>query len=202
MNCVIVRRECRYRGWFTVDAYDITHDCFDGGTMSVRRELLERGDSVGVVLYDPDAWQVLLLEQFRVGPMARGDRPWLVEIVAGVIDPGETAEEAARREALEEAGYAVGRLRRLGAPRWYPSPGACSEQVTLFLAEVARDRPARDDLGVPEEGEDIRRRWVAVEEAMAMVADGRINSALPIIALQRAFGVPPLVGAAAGRGEP
>ncbi len=188
MKHAVTRREQCYRGWFSVDAYEITHDRFDGGSLSVRREVLERGDSVGVLLYDPAVHQVLLLEQFRVGPMVRGADPWLTEIVAGMIDAGETPEEAARREALEEAGYEVRALRPLGAPRWYPSPGACSEQITLFLAEVARDRPQREQLGIAGEGEDIRRRWVAISEAMAMVADGRINSALPIIALLLAFG--------------
>ncbi len=188
MRFSVRQRSACYRGWFAVDAYEIRHDRFDGGTMEVRRELLERGNSVGVLLYDPACDSVLLLEQFRIGPAARGEHPWLVEIVAGMIDDGETAEESARREALEEAGYLPQELHPLGAPRWYPSPGACSEQITLFMAEVDSGKPQRDRLGVADEGEDIRRRWVSRSEAMAMVADGRINSALPIMALLLAFG--------------
>jgi len=188
MKYTVRQQSCCYRGWFAVDAYEITHDRFDGGTLSVRRELLERGNSVGVLLVDSARDCVLVLEQFRIGPMARGDHPWLVEIVAGMIDDGETAEQAAQREALEEAGYLPSQLKRLGAPRWYPSPGACSEQITLFIAEVDSSRPQRDSLGIADEGEDIRRRWLPKNEVMAMVADGRINSALPIMALLLAFG--------------
>jgi len=188
MHYTITQRSRCYQGWFTVDAFEITHDRFDGGTMAVRRELLERGNSVGVLLTDPARDSVLLLEQFRIGPMARDAEPWLIEIVAGMIDEGETAEQAAQREALEEAGYAPKRLRALGAPRWYPSPGACSEQITLFVAEVDSSKPQRNQLGMQDEGEDIRRRWVTRSDAMAMVTDGRINSALPIMALLLAFG--------------
>ncbi|MDQ6963330.1 MAG: NUDIX domain-containing protein [Mariprofundales bacterium] len=188
MRHIVKQRSRCYQGWFTVDAYEVTHDRFNGGTMSVRRELLERGDSVGVLLIDSERDTVLLLEQFRIGPMVRSDRPWLIEIVAGMVDDGESVEEAAYRESLEEAGYAPKTLRPLGAPNWYPSPGACSEQITLFLADVDSSRPQNNQLGVQDEGEDIRRYWVSRSEAMAMVADGRINSALPMLAMLLAFG--------------
>ncbi|MDQ6951822.1 MAG: NUDIX domain-containing protein [Mariprofundales bacterium] len=176
-----------HQGRFTLQELELSHDRFGGGQLRIKRELFERGDAVGVLLYDSAIDTVLLLEQFRIGPVARGDTPWLIEIVAGIIDDGESAAEAARREALEEAGYLPQQLHTLGQ-RWYPSPGACSERITLFAAEVDSSQPQGKGGGVAEEAEDIRRRWVPRHEALAMVADGRINSALPMLALLLAFG--------------
>ncbi|MDX8409204.1 MAG: NUDIX domain-containing protein [Mariprofundales bacterium] len=187
MKVTLHHQSTLYQGRFTLQELELSHDRFDGGKLRVKRELFERGDAVGVLLYDPAADTVLLLEQFRVGPIPRGDQPWLVEIVAGIIDDGESAEEAARREAVEEAGYLPTRLQPLAA-RWYPSPGACSERITLFAAAVDSSHPQGDGGGVVMESEDIRHRWVSRQEALAMVSDGHINSALPILALLLAFG--------------
>ncbi len=182
-----------WRGFFRLDAFTVTHDRFDGGCQRVVREHLERGDAVAVLLHDPARDQVLLIEQFRIGPAVRPDTEekdaWLIEIVAGMIDEGESPEDCARRECIEEAGYDPGRLKPLG---WYYStPGGSSERIYLFLGEVDSRRPCAVGGGVAHEHEDIRVFWVGRARAMEWVARGRINSAPPMLALLLAFGGAP-----------
>ncbi len=190
MRFRILNHEPLYRGFFRLDAWTIEHDRFDGGRQTIVREHLERGDAVAVLLHDPKRDQVLLIEQFRIGPAVRPDTAdgdaWLLEIVAGMLDEGESPEDCARRECIEEAGYAPAKLTSLG---WYYStPGGSSERIHLFLGEVDRNRPAGPGGGVAGEHEDIRVLWTSREQALAWVAEGRINSAPPMLALLLAFG--------------
>ena len=190
MRFRILNHEPLYRGFFRLDAWTIEHDRFDGGRQTIVREHLERGDAVAVLLHDPKRDQVLLIEQFRIGPAVRPDTAdgdaWLLEIVAGMLDEGESPEDCARRECIEEAGYAPEKLTPLG---WYYStPGGSSERIHLFLGEVDRNRPAGPGGGVAGEHEDIRVLWTPRAQALAWVAEGRINSAPPMLALLLAFG--------------
>lgn len=150
------------------------------------RENFERGDAVAVLLYDPKRDEILLIEQFRIGPAIRQDKAWLIEVVAGMLHPGEDPIECARRECLEEAGYAPQSLKSLGS--YYVSPGGTSERLFLFMSEVDASQPVGKGGGLDSEHEDIRVFWVKREEALAMVHDGRINSSGPMLALLLAFG--------------
>lgn len=167
---------------------------FDGAMSDpVTRINFERGESVAVLLYDPQDDAVILVRQFRypvyagLSPDERAGegarRAWLLEIVAGVMDAGRTLEEVAREELLEEAGYRVkGELQPIATV--YPSPGGTSERMHLFLAEVDHRRRAGEGGGVPAEGEDIQTLVLPFQEAMEMVARGEICDAKTIIALQ------------------
>ncbi|MDX8408365.1 MAG: NUDIX domain-containing protein, partial [Mariprofundaceae bacterium] len=124
--------------------------------------------------------------QFRIGPAVRADKAWLIEVVAGMIDEGESAAAAAAREAEEEAGYRPYDIRHLG--RYYSTPGGSSERIDLFLGLVDKGKPVGDGGGVDHEQEDIRSFWLSRREAMQWVADGRINSGGPMLALLLAFG--------------
>lgn len=186
MKYRLIDSEPLYRGFFKLDAYHLEHECFDGGSMTIRREHLERGDAIAMLLYDPQADEVLLIEQFRIGPAVRGDNAWLVEIVAGMIDPGEKPEEAARREAIEEAGYEPREVKHLG--RFYSTPGGSSERIDLYLGMIDKSAPVADGGGMKHEHEDIRPFWLARQEAMQWLGSGRINSGAPMLALLLAFG--------------
>ncbi len=177
-----------YRGFFRLDRYTVEHDAFAGGTLTVQREHLERGDAVAVLLYDKGRDEVLLIEQFRIGPAVHGDEAWLVEVVAGMLDEGEDAEDCARRECIEEAGYAPSRLTLLA--EYYTSPGGSSERLTLYLGEVERQRPVASGGGLDHEHEDIRVLWLSRTEALRWLAAGRICSGTPMLALLLAFGRP------------
>ncbi len=186
MNYRIKKKKNLYRGFFRLDAFTVEHDRFDGGRMTVVREHLERGDAVAVLLYDRSRDSVLLIEQFRIGPAVRGEDPWLMEIVAGMVDPGEDAETCARRECIEEAGYEPKELAPIAC--YYSTPGGSSERIHLFMAEVDADESCGSGGGMAAEHEDIRCRWVDRRQALQWVHEGRIKSAPPMLALLLAFG--------------
>jgi len=186
MDYRIIEKKRVYQGFFGMDEYTLEHDRFDGNRMRICRENMERGDAAAILLYDPGCDEVLLLEQFRIGPAVRKDNPWLIEIVAGMIDAGESAEQAVVREAQEEAGFAPSDVRFL--TRYYTTPGACSERIDLFLGMVDKNRPVSAGGGCAAEHEDIRGFWVSRQQAMQMLSEGKIASGAPMLALLLAFG--------------
>lgn len=104
----IVRREKCYEGFYKLDRVHLRHELFAGGmSREINREVFVRHDAVCVLPYDPQRDEVVLIEQFRVGAMGKTDNPWLVELVAGLIDKDEQPEEVAHREAQEEAGLDI-----------------------------------------------------------------------------------------------
>jgi len=147
---------------------------------------LERGKGVAVLLYDERCDEVLLIEQFRIGAAVCNDKAWLIEVVAGMIDAGEDAETAGRRECVEEAGYAPSSMTYLG--KYYSTPGGSSEHITVYLGLVDKSKPVGDGGGVASEREDIRRFWLSRSEALAWVKSGKINSGAPMLAVMLAFG--------------
>ncbi|MGB0129441.1 MAG: NUDIX domain-containing protein [Rhodocyclaceae bacterium] len=178
----VVAREEAYQGFFRLERITLRHSQFRGGmSPELVREIVERGDVAAVLLYDPRLDQVVMIEQFRVGAMGDANGPWLLEIVAGLIEPGETPEQVARREALEEAGCTVLDLEPVTT--FYATPAKSSERSYLFCGRVDASR-AGGVFGLAHEGEDIRVVPLALNEALARVDNGAINSAWPIIALQ------------------
>lgn len=181
------RRE-PYARFFAVEEYDIAWRRFDGSlSASVTRAVFLSGDAVTVLPYDPVRDRVLVVEQFRAGPYGRGDaNPWQLEAVAGRIDPGETPEHAARREAVEEAGLHLGALEEVA--RYYPSPGICAEFLYSYVALCDLPDGAAGVFGVAEEAEDIRGHLIGFDDLMRLVASGEIGNApllLSILWLQR-----------------
>lgn len=178
---VLTRQTC-YEGFFRLERLGLVHSLHGGGMSPVlSREIVERGDVAAVLLYDPRLDRVVMIEQFRVGAMGDSRGPWLLEIVAGLIEPGETPEDVARREAIEEAGCAIQTLEPI--TRFYATPAKSSERSYLYCGLVDAAN-AGGVHGLVHEGEDIRVVPLAAEEALALVDDGTINSAWPIIALQ------------------
>jgi len=187
MKYHILKTTTLYQGFFKFQGFDVQHDTFAGDSLTINRELFERGDAVAILLYDKNYDEVLLIEQFRMGPAARGDHAWMIEIVAGMIDEGEDKEACAIRESIEEAGYQPENLQHLG--KYYATPGGSSESLDLYLGYVDKDKPVGQGGGVASEHEDIRMFWVSREQVMQMVEDGRINSGAPMLAVLLSFGV-------------
>ena len=178
----ILEQETVYNGFFRLENYRLKHTLFQGGWSPViSRELFRRGSCVAVLLYDPDADKVVLIEQFRIGAIADPERAWQVEIVAGAVEEGETPEEVARREAKEEAGCDLLDLKLIS--RFYTTPGGSSEKISLFYGRVDSSQ-AGGVHGLEHEDEDILVYAVDFEVAYKMLEDGRIESGIPIIALQ------------------
>ncbi|WP_207478616.1 NUDIX domain-containing protein [Arenibaculum pallidiluteum] len=177
----LIAKEPLHQGYFRVDRYRLRHRRFDGGwTGEVDRELLERGHAAAVLLWDPGADAVVLIEQFRIGPYAAGREPWQIEIVAGIIDTDETPEAVARREAVEEAGIEVTDIAPVCTVM--ASPGAVTESIALFVGRID-SAGAGGVFGLAEEQEDIRVHLLPLAEALAWADEGRIENPPALITL-------------------
>jgi ADP-ribose pyrophosphatase len=178
----IIEREVCFRGFYSLDRLRLRHLQFSGEMgPTLSRELFIRHDAVCVLPYDPQRDEVVLIEQFRVGAMSKCASPWLLELVAGLIDTDEQPEEVALREAVEEANLALTSLWPI--TEYFPSPGGSDERVYLYLGRC-NSQGAGGVHGLAEEGEDIRVHVLPLEDALDAVKDGRINNAASIIALQ------------------
>ena len=178
----VVEEETVYQGFFSLIRYRFRHTLYRGGWSEVlERELFHRGRCVAVIPYDPRRDRVVLIEQFRVGAMKTEQDPWLLEIVAGAIEEGEEPPEVAHREALEEAGCTLDEL--IPIYEFFTTPGGCSEKLTLFCGIVDASQIG-GHYGLPEEQEDIWVRVVDYQDAINLLAQGKIDSAIPIVALQ------------------
>ncbi|MEN2978850.1 NUDIX domain-containing protein [Tistrella bauzanensis] len=177
----ILGREILYDGYFRIVRVTLRHRAMDGGwTEPFSREIFERGIASAVLPYDPVRDEVVLIEQFRAGGLYGAASPWMIEIVAGIIDAGETPEMVARREAVEEAGLEVGRIEAISV--YQPSPGACDEWVHLYVGEVAAGTRA-DRAGLAEENEDIKVFALSRADAVALLDGDRLDNATTIVAL-------------------
>jgi ADP-ribose pyrophosphatase len=178
----ILNETAAYSGHYGVRQLRLQHKLFAGGwSDELSRELFERGDAVGVLPWDPVRDELVMIEQFRVGAIRGEENPWMLELVAGVVEPGESDESVARRESLEEAGIEVLVLEPIA--RFFPSAGACSEQLRLFVGQV--DSSSAGGLhGNAEESEDIRVHVLPRAQVLEMLACGEINNGHTLIALQ------------------
>lgn len=197
---ILERREkYRFHSLFKVVEVRLRHGLRDGslGPPQLRVDF-ERGAAAAVLLHDPQRDEVVLVRQFRYpayaalrhhGTASEADSAtvegaWLLEIPAGILDAEDGGvEQLARREVLEEAGYQLrGELRRLYDV--FPSPGACSELVTIFYAQVEiADRVAAGG-GLAGEGEDIEVLTLPLARALELLRQGGISDAKTVIALQ------------------
>ncbi len=165
-----------YANYFLLEEQDLRFRRFDGSLSPVvNRAGFVGGDAVTVLPYDPKRDTVLLVEQFRIGPYMRGDpNPWVLEPIAGRVDPGEAVETTARREALEEADLSLGVLHYVSGH--YPSPGAVTEFVYAYVAEADLDGAHGRIAGLSSEAENIRSHVVSFERLMEMVESGEAGA--------------------------
>ena len=176
------QREQSFRGYFSLETLTLRHRLFAGGwSTPVRRELFQRGDAVGVLPWDPVADELVLIEQFRVGAIRDDDSPWMLELIAGIVEAGESDTAVVHREAEEEAGCQLGQLEQIAT--FYPSAGACSEQIRLFVGEVTQSQPGTVQ-GLDSEHEDILVHQLPREQVMQMLDRNEINNGHTLIALQ------------------
>jgi ADP-ribose pyrophosphatase len=178
----ITRRENCFKGFYKLDKFFLRHELFAGGMgKEISRELFVRHDAVCVLPYDAKRDEVVLIEQFRVGAVEKTANPWLIELVAGLIDKDEQPEEVAHREAQEEANIVFSGLWPI--TKYFPSPGGSDEYVHLYLGRCESEG-AGGLHGLESEGEDIRVTIWSFDDALQAVRDGRIMNASTIIALQ------------------
>lgn len=178
----ILDRESGYQGFFALHRVRLRHRLFAGGwSRPMTRELFVRGPAVGVLLYDPRLRLVGLVEQFRIGALGEPAGPWVLEVVAGMVEEGEDARAVALRETMEEAGIVELVLEPMC--RYLTSPGGSDETHELFCGLT--DLHGREGcFGLDDEHEDIRLVVMPETEAFAGLAAGRYYNAATIIALQ------------------
>ena len=182
MEFKIIKKESLYQGFFSLSKYSLSNELFQGGwSGEYTREVFERGNAAAVLLYDPTRDKVVLVEQFRPGAIGTDSSPWLMELVAGMIEENESPEEVVSREALEEAGCSIRRLVKIRD--YWVSPGGTSERVWLFLGEVDSLQIA-EFAGLDDENEDIKVHCVSACQAFDWLEGGKVNNAMSIIALQ------------------
>lgn len=182
VDAEILSAETGFARHLAVDVVRFRHRLFAGGWSGERVfDVVRRGPAVGVVLYDPDADSVVLIEQFRIAALYAGRSPWQVEAVAGLVDTDETSEAVARREVREEANLdPIGPL--VPIQTMLPATGSFDEAVALFCGRVD-SRRAGGVYGLREEQEDIRVVVRSVAEIEAMLDAGEIESAHTLVAL-------------------
>lgn len=178
----IIARETLYSGFFSMDLYRFRHRLFNGEMSGeIKREIFERGHAAVLLPFDPVRDEVVLVEQIRIAAYYVSESPWLLEMVAGMIEEGESVEDVARREALEEAGLVVGRTKPVLS--YLASPGGTSERLSIMVGEV--DATTAEGIhGLADENEDIRVHVVSREQAYQWVEEGKIDNAASVIALQ------------------
>ncbi|MCB9957503.1 MAG: NUDIX domain-containing protein [Rhodospirillaceae bacterium] len=168
-----------YDGVFRLRRLTLRHRRFDGEfTPPLVREVFDRPKAVMILPYDPVAERIVLVEQFRVGAFAAGHNPWMIELAAGMTEPGEALDAVARRELKEETGLEARHMEEFA--NFLPSPGALSEKVTAFAACVDISGLAEFG-GNPGEHEDLRLHTWSVEEAERRLDNGSIDTAITLI---------------------
>lgn len=162
-------------GFFKIEEAVIRHEKFDGSmSKAMKRLVVERGDAVAALVYNTDNEVYYLIEQFRFAPHLRG-QGWLKEIVAGMIDKGESPIEAIERELKEEIGYAPSRLEPIASV--FASPGGSTEKLHLFYAETNNSLKVAPGIYHLDEDEDIKLLEVKREDLLSLVeADGTVDS--------------------------
>ena len=178
----IIDKTTVFQGFFRLDRYQVRHKLFNGGwSEPMQREIFERGHAVVVLPYNPQTDELVLIEQFRLGAMSSSQSPWLLEAIAGMIDPGETAQQVAKREAEEEAGLTIETLWPMLS--YLSSPGGTTERIQLYLGRLTA--PVQVGIfGLMQEHEDIKVHVLAREQAMQLLSEQKIDNAASIIALQ------------------
>jgi ADP-ribose pyrophosphatase len=175
----IISRKRVFDDFFKIDEARLRFERYDGAMSEpVRRLNFERGDSVAALLINPPARMVYLTEQFKY-PAYDKAGGWLIDVVAGMLDRGETPEQAVRREIMEESGFEAEALEPIAT--FFVSPGGSSERIYLFCATVRGGTP-RLGGGLASEHEDIKIIAWSFDEFLTRFRAGELADAKALIA--------------------
>ncbi len=182
MQYKLLNTDTLYSGFFQLKRYELSNELFQGGwSEPFCREIFERGHAAAVLLFDPKLEKLVFVEQFRPGAIVTEKSPWLIELVAGIIEEGESPEQVARRESIEECGGKVLGLKKIC--EYLVSPGGSTERIFLYLGEIDSTKVS-NFAGLKLEHEDIKIHVVDLQIAFKWLDQGRLNNAMTIIAMQ------------------
>ncbi|WP_310992524.1 NUDIX hydrolase [Aequorivita marina] len=179
MKYSINNEETVFNGHYKMVQAEVTYDTFDGNTITTDRLAFERGDSVAILLIEKETQSVLLTKQFRY-PSCKHNEGWLVEIPAGSLEENEDPENCVIREVMEELGYRVNKPKHIST--FYASPGAGTERMFLFFAEVSQKDKLEKGGGVDAENEDIQLVKFPISELQSKIME--FKDAKTLVALQ------------------
>ena len=181
----ILNKKNLYNGFFKMNEVVLKYRKYDGKwSNSIRRELFGGAQVAAVLPYDPISKEIILIQQFRPGTISKDINHYLDEIVAGIIDEGESPEIAAKRECLEETGCEVKKL--IPIQGYFPAPGSSESFYHLFLGEVESFQGSKIQ-GLENENEDIFVKCFKIEDVKKKMEEGKIINGLTLIALQWFF---------------
>jgi len=178
----ILSIETLYEGFNRLIRATARHRRADGDwSRSYQREVYIPGAAVAILPYDAARDRVVLIEQQRVPARVAGLPSRMIEVVAGLVEPGELPEDVARRELEEEAGLTAGELVRVAD--YLPAPGSSAHRLQLYYATID-STGAGGWYGLEEENEEVRAFPAASAEVAALLKAGRIHNGVALIALQ------------------
>ena len=181
----ILGKKIIHNGFFKMKEITLKYQKYDGKwSNEIKRELFGGAKVSAVLPYDPDNKKIVLIQQFRPGTISKKSKNYLDEIVAGIIDKGESPEETAIRECFEETGCKAKNLRPIQG--YFPAPGSSESFYHLFLGEVVA--PNKEIIkGLENENEDILVKSYRFEEVKKKMENNEILNGLTLIALQWFF---------------
>jgi nudix-type nucleoside diphosphatase (YffH/AdpP family) len=180
--CIVGTRTA-FKGWNKLDIVTVEARDRDGELTRLEREVINHGDAGVVLTVDRKREVAILVRQWRAPLIVNGDEPFLLEACAGILDPGEKAEEAARREAEEEIGFQIGSMRKVATV--LPSAGTLTERMHLFIRRSVGAGPDRRWRGKAGEGENIEIVDVPLSELFERARRGEIADAKTLILVQQ-----------------
>ena len=181
----IIDKKNLYSGFFSLNKYEFIHEKHDGNwSGKIEREIFSGAHVSTLLPYDPEKKEIILIEQFRAGVLSRFDDSYLYEIVAGIIDDGETPEDTARRECFEETGCEVNKI--IPIQSYFPAPGSSESYYHLYLGEVNSFDGERI-MGLESENENILVKSYKIDQVRKLLKDKKIINGLTLIALQWFF---------------
>lgn len=181
MTVNVLSRMRVFDGFFKIDQLELQFQKFDGEmSRPLTRLVFERGDSVAAVLLNTDTKRLIFTRQFKAPTFKKGPG-WITEIIAGMVEEGESPEQALHREIFEESGYRVRAARRIST--FYVSPGGTSERILLYYAEVDNASRESPGGGVASEDEDIQLIEMTFVQALAAVSSGEFQDAKTMLGL-------------------
>jgi len=177
----VLQRQTLWSGFVRLSQMTVRVPGFNGGEIEQVREIHDHGAAAALLPVDAQRRTILLVRQWRIPPLLMGDSEPLLEVVAGLIDDGETPEQCAMREALEETGHAVNNLQPI--MQGYASPGTLTEYFHLFAGDYHKSSKQGEGGGLAHEDEDIQLVEMGFDEARRMMQNGEIRDAKTFIAL-------------------
>ncbi|MDQ8934161.1 NUDIX domain-containing protein [Acinetobacter rudis] len=182
-DVTIEKTETIFKGFLHIERVSLRHRLFDQTEFGpqLTREIVHRKQAAGVILYDHQQQKFALIEQFRIGAIQDSTSAWQLEVIAGILDGDETAEDCIQREAIEESGCQAHNLQHLFS--FYPSAGACDEIFHLYSASTTL--PLEGGIfGLETEGENIKLHIIDYKHLDQLLNSQRLRNAPVIMALQ------------------